>query len=66
MKSEEDIKKILDEWDKSLTADMKRYWNKNENNLEQRLRDSDMHSRFWFAHDIVRHIRAKILELDNY
>ena len=66
MKSEEDIKKIFDEWDKSLTAEMKRHWNKNENDLEQRLRDSDMHSRFWFARDIVRHIRARILELDNY
>lgn len=66
MISEEKIKKLLDDWDTSLTADMKKHWKQNEKSLEEHKANSDMHSRFWFARDIVRHIRAQIFEQENY
>jgi hypothetical protein len=66
MISEEKVKKLFDEWDKSLTTDMKKHWKKNEKSLEEHQTNSEMHSRFWFARDVVRHIRAKIFESKNY
>ena len=65
MKTETEIKKIFDKWDKSLTADMRKHWKQNANSVERKRDNSEMHSRFWFARDVVRHIRAEIFELED-
>lgn len=68
MKSEKQIKKVFDEWDKYLTEAMKKYWVERRDNpdLDQHLENSRLHSQYWFARDVLRNIRAEIFELKNY
>lgn len=69
MISEKKIKKLLDEWDKSLTVDIK---NANKrageqyDNLDQWTITINERSRAWYARDVVRYIRAKIFELEDW